>query len=189
MEGKNLPAVKFPSLPELAEEFSDLFQAIFDVEGLEPEQQLQGILPAVEALARRLTSDSDDITRSQVDRLCELLQAIEWEEKRIRQIAQQAEQRARHYAHLSRLIRDSLQTAMQELGIQRIEGIAHRLALYKSPKRLFIANESIIPDKYFDIVVRETRELNKDRLLADLEAGIEVPGAWLETDRRRLDVK
>jgi hypothetical protein len=32
-------------------------------------------------------------------------------------------------------------------------------------------------------------KLNKDKIIADLQAGIEIPGAFILTDRTRLDVK
>jgi hypothetical protein len=193
-EPATIAAVQFPSLAELRKEFAELFEAIEQSARLPEEQQAEESLalavPAARNLLEELAAEAnEELRRSRIDRLCQMIHLLELEEKHIRQIIQFGEQRARSLHRSARMIRESLQLAMEDAGLQRIEGLLHRLAVYRSPDRLVIANEQAIPDKYFDVVVRTTRELNRERLEADLRKGIEVPGAWLETDRRRLDVK
>ena len=79
---------------------------------------------------------------------------------------------------------------MIEQGISRIEGNVHRFAIYKKPDQLQIVDQAQIPEEYFRVVPQpDIRELDKEKLVADLLIGKEVSGAFLERDQKRLDVK
>ena len=63
-----------------------------------------------------------------------------------------------------------LKTNMESAGIGVIEFGTKKVSLQKNPPKLFVDDEDIIPPKYF-IVIPESFQLDRKRLLKDLKAG------------------
>lgn len=76
-------------------------------------------------------------------------------------------------------LKDRLKWAMKTLEQTSIEGQDWVFTLHNGASKLVIESEESIPGRYFDEVT--TFVLNKDLLKRDLEAGVQVKGAYLET--------
>lgn len=74
-------------------------------------------------------------------------------------------------------IRDLLKNAMSAIGITEIITGKMRVKLFDSRDRLEIYSDSDIPQQYKIIVT--SYEIDKEKLRADLEAGLEIKGARL----------
>ena len=74
-------------------------------------------------------------------------------------------------------IKDLLKNAMSAIGITEIISGKMRVKLFDSRDRLEIYSESDIPQQYKMIVT--THEIDKEKLRADLEAGVQITGARL----------
>jgi len=151
------------------------------------------------------------------DALAAFIFALEAREARLRQAVKQAEALARRYKTRADFCKGGVFQYMVDRGIARIEGFIHRFAIHKQPDQLVITNESVIPERFFDERPTTERTLNKQRLLVALQrnhgydprgacctCGEKIPdaeafsthwkesqigGAYLETNRNRLDVK
>jgi hypothetical protein len=171
-------------LEKLQEIFSDLIGAVDEMlENQNGKPQAEDMAALSEKAKVALSAPE------RIDQLIALLNAHEFQEALLRRAVQQAEKRARSHAKFCASIKGSVELYMLEAGILRIEGFAHRFAIYKQPDQLEVTNESLVPDEYWEKIPVIERKLNKDKLLADLQAKKEIPGAELYTERRRLDVK
>lgn len=84
-------------------------------------------------------------------------------------------------------IKNTITLYMKEKGIDKIEGTTFSFKLSKCPASVEITNESILPDKYKRTTV--ITDYPKDLIKEDLKAGIDIPGAELITDKKRLVIK
>lgn len=75
-------------------------------------------------------------------------------------------------------IEERLKWAMSQLGVKEIAGEETRFVLMQNPPRAVIDDETKIPGVYFVSEVKTS--LDRKRLLEDLKAGQEIPGAKME---------
>jgi len=166
-----------------------------------------------EAVMRTLTEGEQAQIVERRDQIVEMLFAIEERAKRIRRTVQNAEKLARRYESFGKNLEQSVFLGMLNANIEVIEGELHRFKLYKAPNKLEIIDESTIPEEFF-VTPEPVRKLDEDKLRAALNEQIpcpnadflthstecpvchgakftyrEVPGAYIERDRKRLDVK
>jgi len=71
-----------------------------------------------------------------------------------------------------------IKTTMEEVGKKKIELDSFVLTVAKTPDKVIIENESLIPKKYFE--VKQTHRVDKKKLKEDLKKG-DVKGAKLES--------
>jgi len=71
-----------------------------------------------------------------------------------------------------------LETSMIRAGMEKAEAGTFKLAIQKNPPSVFIARLDDVPPEYWR-VIPETREPDKRKMLEDLKAGREIPGALL----------
>jgi len=81
-------------------------------------------------------------------------------------------------------LEEYLRRNMADCEINRIESPIFSITLAAPTLRLDITDESEIPDEY--VTARVTEQIDRRRLLADMKAGKEVPGARLVEARRAL---
>jgi hypothetical protein len=177
-----IPLAETRPLAELELAFETLVTAVELM--LDPESQGEIEKKLVASVAGAALSAPESI-----DGIVALINAREFQELLLRKAVQQAEARARHHGAFVKGLKSSIQLYMEEKGIARIEGLAHRFAIYKQPDQLEISNEDLIPEEYWEVQMVPERILNKEQLIADIRAGKEIPGANLTTSRKRLDVK
>jgi len=146
------------------------------------------------------------------DRIAELYFAYLHLAKRIREAVQQAETMARRQERFAEIIRSNIEAWMlTSWDAKKITGHYREFRITKNPDKVMVIDEEQIPEEYFD-PVPATKVLNKTRLaeglkeergiyLSAIEAGlseaslaivaaeIRIPGALLETNRTRLDIK
>lgn len=106
-----------------------------------------------------------------IDRL-EALSAMEKER------ASQYVARSKSLANAAKSIKDYLKYQLTLLDINSVDSDGVRVTVRENPPSLKISNEGEIPEKYFRQVV--VRELNKDALKRDLQAGEVIAGASVE---------
>ncbi len=169
-------------LEKLQEIFSDLIGAV--------NEMLEEGKPDTEAMASLSEKAKSALSAPErIDQLIALLNAHEFQEALLRKAVQHAEARARKHKAFCNSIKGSVELYMLESRISRIEGFAHRFAIYNSPNQLEITNEALIPAEYFDDIPCVDHKLNKDRLIEALDKGQEISGVEYYTNRKRLDTK
>jgi len=75
-----------------------------------------------------------------------------------------------------------LQGAMEQLGIDKIKTPTRTVTVQNSPPSLYISNPEIIPQKYLTLVPARYEVRNAD-VKEDLKAGIKIPGAELTVNK------
>ena len=80
-------------------------------------------------------------------------------------------------------IKEFLFTQLESMGMTEIKTNIATIKKVNNPPSVSIADESVIPAKYLTIVP-ESYKISKTEIAKDLKAGVEVPGATLQTSRR-----
>lgn len=193
-----IPIVDALPLEALAEMFFDFVQSVEKQIDAETDQQrieLQtATTPAVEAaLQPKATKEELEAAKTKRDACIALIFALEGQETRLRQAVKNAELLARRFKSRAAYLTSSIEIYMRDQQIDEIQGFMHRFKFYKQPDRLQITNEAEIPAEFWDEVPTTERRLNTEKLLAALEAltpeDEPIPGAFIEKNRKRLDVK
>jgi Siphovirus Gp157 len=173
------------SLEKLSEIFEGLVRSV--------QAQVEAENPTAHAKASDETRLAvQEVLNAQIERRDEisaLIHAVRERAVRLRTHANKVEQMARSYESSDRSLCSSIELYMIEAGLKRIEGFSSRFSIYKKPEQLQITDEKAIPKKYWKRVKPVPVELDKGKLLNDLHRGKIVPGAHLERDAVRLDVK
>jgi hypothetical protein len=73
---------------------------------------------------------------------------------------------------------------MQQFGVKKLEGRSSTFALRACPPSVLIGSEAAIPAEFK--IVKQEIVVDKKAIKAAIEAGAEVPGALLATDKVRL---
>ena len=123
------------------------------------------------------------------DQLAALIQTQKARIECVRKHVQAAEKLARHEQAVLNYVLNSIEAHMLCGGLARIEGNLSSFSLRKQPDKLIVSNEAAIPEEYFKVEMVPSRTLDKKKLLADLEAGKELPGAYIERNRKGLVVR
>jgi hypothetical protein len=194
-----IPIVDALSLEDLATMFQDFVQNVekqIDAESDQKRVELQAeSRPTVEAALLPGASKEDlEAAKTKRDAVVALIIALESQEARLRLAVKNAELLARRYKSRVAYLTSSIEIYMRDQQIEEIQGFMHRFKFYKQQDCLQITNEADIPAAYWDeIPVEPERRLNKEKLIAALEAlkpgDDPIPGAFLERNRKRLDVK
>lgn len=74
-------------------------------------------------------------------------------------------------------LKDNIKYGLISMGLDQLIGDEIKFKLRNNKASVFIKDESLIPETYKVPVT--VYELDKDKILADLKAGIEIPGAEL----------
>jgi hypothetical protein len=119
----------------------------------------------------------------------QLIYDHEVEEQRVRKAVQRAEAAARRISARRNLMEKSIQDYMVQRGIVEIPTLMGYFKLGNQPDKLIIDDEAQIPPEYFDQEAVINTTLNRDRLLAALDSGKEVPGCHLEKNRKNLLIR
>jgi 3-methyladenine DNA glycosylase Mpg len=85
-------------------------------------------------------------------------------------------------------LREYLRHNMEVTGIQRIECSLFLISLAKGRDVAVIDNEQELPDAYL-VTVPESKRPDKSKILSDLKAGKEIPGASLGKSKTSLRIK
>lgn len=101
-----------------------------------------------------------DITIDQIDAEIKRLTDIKEKAKKVRE-----------------RLKNSLKTACEKLGVEKIDGISARISFTQSQKTI-VDNETLIPDGYFNITISKKPDLTK--IKKDINSGVQVPGAHVE---------
>lgn len=179
MSETKLQLAELSPLELLNDTFADLIAAV--------DQMMESQTGEDSALAAEKAGEALSAPR-RVDEICALMAWYEAREGVLRGAVKVAEERARSHKAFVKHLKDSIELYMLEKGIARIEGLAHRLAVYKKPDQLIIENEDLVPEEFFDKQMVEQRTLNKERLLVALEKS-EIPGCTLLRNQKRLGVR
>lgn len=86
--------------------------------------------------------------------------------------------------HLRQYVEDNFNAS----GVEGIKGETFQLKFRKLPDIVDVFNEADIPSKYLQVIPEQYRPM-KDDIKKALQAGEDVPGAQLLTDRRKLEIK
>jgi hypothetical protein len=156
------------SLYELSAGFNNIFDMATD-ETMDL-NELEGGLQAIEADVNTKVLNGIGLIQS----LLHYSEAMKAEAKRLTD-------RQRVIDNRIKSIKSWYQQNLELMGKDKVTTERGVMAIQKNPPALKY-DEVKIPEKYFDIVP-QTFELNKDRLKADLKAGVNVPGAWFEQGR------
>ena len=79
-----------------------------------------------------------------------------------------------------RSLKEYIQGAMEQVGMNRIQGKLIKIAIQNNPKSVEVLNENVIPKNYF---VEQKPQLDKKALLADLKGGAQVEGVEIKQSR------
>ena len=173
------------SLPQLEQMFSQFAESVEkQLESEDAQAKAESEQAAENALM--VASNPQELALGR-DRMAQFIAALLAQEQILRDRVRLVERRARHFAALANTMKFAIETFMTNKGLTRIEGFESTFLMRKKPDLLHILNEKEIPSEYYDY--KTVRELNKDRLMADLFTGKDVPGAVLETNRCGLNIK
>lgn len=177
------PLAETMGYEKLQEIFADLIGAVNQIVESQEAPQVEDIATLGEKAKEALSAPI------KIDQLVALLSTHEFQEALLRKAVQHAERRAREHKTFVSHIKGGIELYMRENGISRIEGFAHRFAMYKQPDQLDVTAEDLIPDEFFDFVPVTEKRLDKELLISALQAGVQIPGAEYYTGRKRIDVK
>jgi len=152
--------------------FEQFFASIVEQAQMTPEQQttlgeyLQG------AIEKR-------------DNLAEFLHRLEEEAEYLRKREKAIADRRHEFEKVVSLFKSSIQMKMECMGIRKVEGRESSFTITKNPPSVEIANQEQIPGEYLNYVA----SVDRTKVRADLEAGKEVPGAALVTNKTTLRIR
>ncbi len=153
------------SLPAIVAEMSLILNQIVEAGGeLSPELET-----AFDNLGSQIQTKADGYAFF-MDRLDN--EADYWKAK-----ADQLIKVSRSCANLKERLNNSIKLAMRQLDTDEVKGTDMRFKLSKLAPKL-VLEESALPAEYTMIV--QTTKPDKDRIKADLENKVEIPGATLE---------
>lgn len=84
-------------------------------------------------------------------------------------------------------MRDYLRMNMAATGINKISCPLFSITLSAPAQQVEITDESLLPDDY--VAVKTVISPDKRKILADLKAGVNIPGAMLVDGTQRLTIK
>jgi len=90
------------------------------------------------------------------------------------------ETQEKKFAKIIETMKDRIRIAMSLLETDELYGNIHRFKLINSKPKLIIHDDNLIPETYK--IVTQIVSPDKDKIRADLEAGMPVPGAELRSD-------
>lgn len=85
------------------------------------------------------------------------------------------EQKAKRQKYLE----DYLLSAMESVGVEKIEGISAKIKITRSEQTI-VENLDMLPEKYVRIKVKETREPDKKAIKQAIENGEDIVGAYIK---------
>jgi hypothetical protein len=154
------------SLVRLVSEFSHLDQKIIDAGG--------EISPELEA---ELDLNSGEISQK-IDNYKLYMDHLEFRSSYFKSISDQASDAASMFLNQVKRMKDALKLTSKRLGTSDLIGNSYRFKVSSIKPKLIVEPIELVPAKYLKEVVKI--ELDKDLIIKDLEAGIEVPGCRLE---------
>ena len=80
-------------------------------------------------------------------------------------------------------VKEFLFSQLESMGMTEFKTSIATIKKVNNPPSVLVADESAIPAKYLTIVP-ESYKISKTEIAKDLKAGLEVPGATLQTSRR-----
>ncbi len=148
------------------------------------------------AIAARLLEEMKDLAPEERERellvrrdlLAQLYHAKLGRAKLLREAVARAEQLARSEERAANAIRWSVEAYMLTRGISKVAGLSSTFKIVNQPDKVIVYDQSQVPEEFFDTPEPE-KALNRDRIAEALADGKEVPGASLEKNRTRLDIK
>lgn len=114
-------------------------------------------------------------------------QNLEADVEAMKSAEQRIAQRRKAIENRVRQMKDYLQRNMEESGITEISCPEFTVKLGKNPASVEVYEESSLPEKY--VVTKTTTQPDKKALKEAIQAGEDVPGARLITDKKRLIVR
>ncbi len=112
-------------------------------------------------------------------------QNLEEEVKTMRNYEDAMADRRRHLENKVNVMRDYLRKNMEASGISEIKGPEFVIKLRRSPPKVVIDNEEMIPQSYLDY----RPKINKTAIKNAINEGVEVEGAHLECHNKSLIIK
>ena len=92
--------------------------------------------------------------------------------------------------NLRKRLKDYLKFCMEVAGLNKLDLTTFTISIAKNPPSVSEISEEDaekLPSKYVRIV--QTKSIDKKEILTDLKNGVEIPGAYLVTDRTNLRIK
>lgn len=166
-----------PTLYEITGEIKTLEDMIetflVDADGnpreIAPEEK-DALLSLVDEIQGQFSAKAERICRYMAD-IQAVAAACKAEEERLAKRRRAAERK-------TDALKWILETSMIRAGMEKAEAGTFKLAFQKNPPSVFIARPEDVPPEYWRIIP-ETREPDKRKMLDDLKAGREIPGALL----------
>jgi Siphovirus Gp157 len=155
--------------------FEDFFQSIVDQvdqEGFDDAQRAELAKYLEGAIEKR-------------DRLGEFIVRLEAEAEAIRNEEKRLATRRQGFEKIAGHVRSSIHQQMLDWQVKKVEGKLFTFAVQKNPASVEITNEADIPGDYIDY----KPQIDRNKVKQALQAGQEVPGAKLVTDRTSLRVR
>lgn len=140
----------------------------------------QSIADTIEAESYPLETKAQNVAYA-VRNLEASAAAIKDAEKQMAERRKAIEKRAEH-------VREYLKTCMEVAGVTKIECPHFALSIRKNPASVDVFEEKLIPAKYMKQAEPPPPSVDKKAIKADIDAGIEVPGAML-AHGTRLEIK
>lgn len=81
-----------------------------------------------------------------------------------------------------------IDAACRTANIVEVQGDFVSIKYKKNPPSVKILDESLVPEEYKETVVETTVKIDKKKIKADIQAGKEIAGAYLQQDIR-LEIK
>ena len=119
------------------------------------------------------------------DRLAEFVARLGSEGEAIRNEEKRLAARRAGFEKIRDCLMSSIHQQMLDVGVKKAEGKLFSFSIRKNPPSVQVDDEKLIPAEFFDYVPRVKKQEIKDAL----EAGQEVPGARLISDRTSLVIR
>jgi len=146
---------------------------------------ITGVEATVDAWLAELKAD----LKGKVDNYAALICSMELRAGVRKDEADRLAQRAKIDANNAKFLRERLKLTLERLGVTKLETFRYRIGVTKAGgvAPLLIPDPSAIPEEY--IHVREVREVDKEAIRTDLEAGRQVAGVALGTRGTYLAIR
>ena len=163
------------SLYELSNDYLSAFDFLTDPENEVDKQVVSDTLEAI-------SGDFED----KAINVAKYLKNLESSAKAIKEAEAEMMKRRKSFEKRVAGLKDYLKGNLEITGIKKIESPFFKISIAKNPVSVFVSDESIIPDEFFE--TRTLRTLNKTALKKSLQDGFVIHGAELKNGTR-LNIK
>lgn len=167
-----------------------IFEIVGDFDSLDALlDESAGDITGAEEVIDQFMAELQDNLSAKVDKYAYMISDSLARADKIKDEAKRLTALAKTYENKAANLKKLLQLAFGMLGIEKINTDYHKVWVQKNGGKpsLIVSEDAVIPDKY--LVEITVEQIDKELLLADLQAGIEVPGVSVKEPGSSIRIK